>query len=193
MELQDKPLNPQESLALIERFITGTRSNVRRSSFGFIFWGILIAAAALLNYLLLLTPIADKAWIVWPVLCISGFIVTMAYYARNTRKEGAISAFGRFFKGLFMCGGITYFLLIFLCLMLKVTPTPFMLALTSLLITVAGLALRFRPFILGGLLFFVASIVSVLISPANQLLLIGVCFIIGYLVPGILLVRKEVE
>jgi hypothetical protein len=191
MELQDKPIDPQESLALIQRFIAGSRSNVKRSSFGFIFWGILIAAASILNYLLLLTAVAGRAWIAWPVLTISGFIITLVYYARNTRKAGAVSAFGRFFKGLFMCGGFTYFLLIFLCLSLRVTPAPFMLALTSLLVTVAGLALRFRPLVLGGILFCVASIASVFISPANQLLLIGVCFLLGYLVPGILLVRKE--
>lgn len=193
MELQDKPLDPQESLALIQKFITGTRNNMKRSSFGFIFWGILVAVASILNYLLLFTPAAGKAWMPWPVLCISGFIITLVYYARNARKSGAISAFGRFFKGLFMCGGLMYFLLIFLSLMLQVTPMPFVLALTSLLVTVAGLAIRFRPLVLGGLLFFVASIVGVFISPANQLLLTGVCFLLGYLTPGILLVRKEVE
>jgi len=48
MELQDKPLDPQESLKLIQQFIAGTRNNIRKSAFGFIFWGILIAVAALI-------------------------------------------------------------------------------------------------------------------------------------------------
>ncbi|HEY6082118.1 MAG TPA: hypothetical protein VIU45_01595 [Chitinophagaceae bacterium] len=193
MELQDKPLDPQESLKLIQQFIAGTRNNIRKSAFGFIFWGILIAVAALLNYFLTWVTSPEKAGLAWPVLTIGGFVTTIIYYSVNTRKDGAVSAFGFFFKWLFLCGGITYFLLIFICVELKVSPTPFMLALSALLITVSGLVLRFKPLFWGGILFFLTTIVSVFISPMSQLLLVGGSFLLGYLLPGILLVRKRNE
>lgn len=193
MELEDKPLDPQESLLLIQKFISGTRGNVRRSAFGFIFWGILIAVASFGNYLLMLIIKPEIASLIWPVLTIGGFIVTMIYYTANSKRDGAVSAFGRFFKWLFLCGGITYFLFIFLSAEEHISPTPFMLALTALLIIVAGLAMRFRPMIWGGILFFAVSIISVFVAPLNQLLLVGGSFIIGYLIPGILLVRKKEE
>lgn len=192
MELQDKPLDPQESLQLIQRFISGTRDNFRRSAFGFIFWGTLITVAALANYfLLLITP--DFAWIPWPVLTIGGAIATYIYYAVFGKKSGAISIYGHVFKWLFLCGGLTYFLFIFSCAELKISPTPFMLGLSWLLIVVAGLIMRFKPLVWGGILFFLATIVSVFISPTNQLLLTAGSFLIGYLLPGILLVRKKEE
>lgn len=190
MELKDKPLEPKESLELIQRFITGTRNNIKGSAFGFIFWGILIAVAALANYFLA-RVMPDYAWIAWPILTISGFIVTFIYYLAHSKKEGTVSAYGHVFKWLYLCGSITYFLFIFLCAELKISPAPFMLGLSWLLIIVAGLALRFKPLILGGVLFFLAAILSLFISPANQLLLIAVTFLIGYLLPGILIVRKK--
>lgn len=193
MELQDKPPDPQESLLLIQKFISGTRGNVRRSAFGFIFWGILIAVASFGNYLLMLIIKPEIASLIWPVLTIGGFTVTMIYYTANSKKDGTVSTFGHFFKWLFLCGGITYFLFVFLSVKENISPTPFMLALTALLITVAGLAMRFKPMIWGGILFFAVSISSVFVSPLNQLLLTGSSFIIGYLIPGILLVRKKEE
>lgn len=192
MELQDKPLDPQESLQLIQRFISGTRENFRRTAFGFIFWGILITVAALANYFLLLI-IPDLAWIPWPVLTIGGSIITFFYYAVYTKKSGVVSSRGTMFKWLFLCGGLTYFLFIYSCAELKISPTPFMLGLTWLLIVVAGLIIQFKPMVWGGILFFLATIVSVFISPANQLLLTAGAFLIGYLLPGILLVRKKEE
>jgi hypothetical protein len=189
MELQDRPLDPQESLQLIQKFITGTRSNIRRSAFAFIFWGILITVAALINYFLIRFSSSEQASLIWPVLSIGGFIVTLIYYGKHTRKPRAVSTFGRFISYLFLCGGVAYFLLIFLCVSLGVSPTPFMLALTSLLITVAGLAVRFRPLFWGGLLFFAATIASVFVSPENQLLLLAGSFLFGYMIPGVILVR----
>lgn len=193
MELQDKPLDPQESLQLIQKFISGARYNVRKSAFGFIFWGILIALAALLQYFLIQLTDFKMAWLPWPVLMTTGFIISIFYYSRHRQQEGVASSQGFFFQWLFFCGGITYFLLAFLCVKQNVSPTPFMLALTSLLIGVSGLVLRYKPLFRGGILFFVAAIVCVFISPVNQLLLMAGTIILGYLLPGILLTRKEQE
>lgn len=131
--------------------------------------------------------------LVWPVLSIAGLIVTVFYYAKHTRRQKAVSSFGRFFSYLFICGGVTYLLLIFLTVSSGISSTPFMLALASLLITVVGLTVRFRPFFWGGFLFFATSIASVFVSPENQLLLLSGSFLFGYLLPGIILVRKGEE
>lgn len=187
MELQDKPLDPSESLQLIQKFITGTRHNARKSAFGFIFWGALIALAALLQYSLVKFSSFSMPWLPWPVLMVGGFIFSAVYYSRGEKKEGMVSTYGHFFKWLFFCGGVIYFLLVFLSISQQVSPVPFVLALTSLLLTVAGLVMRYRPVIAGGILFFLAAIASIYLSLLNQLLLLALCIILGYLVPGILL------
>jgi hypothetical protein len=191
MELQDKPLDPKESLQLIQRFISGARYDVRKSAFGFIFWGILIAAAALLNYLLVAFTSFASPWLPWPVLMIGGFVFTMICYRRAAKRRGTISNYGYFFKWLFLCGGLIYFLMAFLCTQQGISPMPFMMALTSLLVGVSGFVLRYRPLIWGGVLFFLAAIAGVFLSGQGQLLLMVISILAGYMVPGILLTRGK--
>lgn len=193
MELQDKPLNPQESLQLIQKFISGARFSMRKFAFGIIFFGILTPLAALLHYFFIRFTNFSMPWLPWPVLMISGFIITMIYYARLGRKKETVTSTSIFFQWFFTWGGITYFLLAFLCVQQHINPTPFMLALTSLLIGVSGLALRYKPMLWGGILFFIAAIVCVFINPLNQLLMMAITIIIGYLIPGIMLTRKKAE
>ena len=190
MELQDRPLAPQESLLLIQKFISGTRYNASKSAFGFIFWGALIATAALLQYFLLKFTSFSEPWLSWPVLMTGGFIFSIFYYSRAQKRDSRLSNYGFFFKWLFFCGGVTYFLLVFLSVSQQISPMPFIIALTSLLITVAGLVMRYKLLTAGGILFFVAAIISIYLSPLNQLLLLTASIVIGYLIPGIMLAKR---
>lgn len=191
MELQDKPLSPQESLQLIEKFIAGARFSMRKFAFSIVLFGILIPLAALLQYFLIVFAKSEWSWLPWPVLMTAGFIISMIYYTRLGKKEGVDSTQALFFRSLFIWGGLSYFLLAFLCGALQVNPVSFMLALTSLLIGVSGLALRYPPLLWGGVLFFIVAIVCVYLAPVNQLLVMALSVIIGYLIPGILLTRQK--
>lgn len=191
MELQDKPPSAQESLQLIEKFIANTRFNMRKFAFSIILFGILIPVAALLQYFLIVFVKYELSWLPWPILMTGGFIFTMFHYARLSKNEGIDTLQGLFFRSLFVWGGLSYFLLAFLCGALQINPVCFMLALTSLLIGVSGLALRYPPLLWGGVLFFIAAIVCVYLTPLNQLLLMAFCVISGYLIPGILLTRQK--
>ncbi len=193
MELQDRPLDPQESLQLIQRFISGARYNMRKFAFGFVFMGILIALAALIQYVLIRFTDFKMNWLPWPVLMTAGFVCSMIYYSRYHKRKGAVSSLGLFFQWLFFCGGLTYFLLAFLCVQQQISPIPFMLALTSLLIGVSGLVIRYKPMFWGGVLFFLAAIICVFFTPLDQLLLMAITIIVGYLLPGVLLTRKRSE
>ncbi len=191
MELQDKPLDPQESLQIIQKFISSARYNLRRFAFAIIFWGVLIPLAALTQYALIQFTNFQMDWLPWAILMPVGFIFTSIYFVHWGKRKGAVPAKAFFFQWLFIWGGFTYFLFAFLSIKLQVIPIAFMLALTSLLIGVSGLVLRYMPLLWGGILFFISAIVCVFIDPLNQLLLMAVSLVIGYLLPGILLTRKE--
>ena len=191
MELQDKTLSPQEKIKLIEKFIAGARFNMRKIAFSIILFGILIPVAALLQYFLIVFMKSELSWLPWPILMTGGFIFAMIHYARLGKKEGVDTTQGLFFRSLYIWSGLSYFLIAFLCGALQVNPISFMLALTSLLIGVSGLALRYQPLLWGGVLFFIAAIVCVYLTPLNQLLLMALSVILGYLIPGILLTRQK--
>lgn len=52
---------------------------------------------------------------------------------------------------------------------------------------VSGLNLRFRPLIIGGILFFISAVTSIFIAEEYRPLVHGIAVIIGYLIPGYLL------
>jgi hypothetical protein len=191
MELQDKPMDPAESLQLIRTFISSVRYDARRAAFGFIFWGLLIAVAALLQYVLATFTGMREPWLPWPVLMAGGFLFSVIHHASRSRKREAVSTYGFFFKWLFFWSGFTYFLVAFLCVTQRISPVPFVLALTSLLVGVMGLVLRFAPLTAGGVLFFAAAVASVFLLPEVQLLLLALTVLAGYMLPGILLTRKQ--
>ena len=52
---------------------------------------------------------------------------------------------------------------------------------------VSGLMVRFRPLIIGGLVFLVAAIVSIYLRGTEQLLVLAIAMVFGYLIPGYIL------
>src|SRR5699024_620810 len=116
-------------------------------------------------------------WLSWAILMPAGFISTIIYFKTRDKKDKTTSSKSIFLRWLFIWSGITYFLLAFLCIAFHTSPTPFMLVLTSLLIGVSGLVLHYKPMFWGGVLFFLAAIACVFITPINQLLLMAIALI----------------
>lgn len=190
MQLQDTSPSPSESLQIIEAFISRAKQNLKTISFDLLLWGILVAFAALSHYLLLAIFKYQNAWLPWPVLMIGGSIFTTVYHISNRRKQKIQTFTDTFLMWLSISSGLVYFVIAFLCVKQTISPLPFMLAHTSVLILVTGAILRFKPLIAGGILFIAGAIIAAFLEEQNQLLLTTGIVIFGYLVPGILL-RKE--
>ena len=190
MQLQDTSPSPSESLQIIEAFISRAKQNLKAISFDLLLWGILVAFAALSHYLLLAIFKYQNAWLPWPVLMIGGSIFTTVYHISNRKKQKIQTFTDTFLMWLSISSGLVYFVIAFLCVKQTISPLPFMLAHTSVLILVTGAILRFKPLIAGGILFIAGAIIAAFLEEQNQLLLTTGIVIFGYLVPGILL-RKE--
>jgi len=190
MELKDMPSSPAESLQVIEAFIGRTKQNLKAKSFDLLLWGALVSLAALVHYLLITVFNYENAWLPWPILMIGGSIVTSVYHARNEKAKKIKTFTDTFLMWLSICSGLVYFLIAFLCVRQGISPLPYLFAHTSVLILVTGAVLKFKPLIMGGVLFFAGAIIAVFIDQQTQLLLTTGIVIGGYLIPGVLL-RKE--
>ena len=190
MQVQDTSPSPSESLQIIEAFIGRAKQNLKAISFDLLLWGILVVLAALSHYLLLAIFEYENAWLPWPVLMIGGSIFTTVYHISNRKKQKVKTFTDTFLMWLSICSGLVYFVIAFLCVRQTISPLPFMLAHTSVLILVTGAVLKFKPLITGGILFLAGAIIAVFLEEQDQLLLTTGIVIFGYLVPGILL-RKE--
>ena len=54
-----------------------------------------------------------------------------------------------------------------------------------------GIGIKFRPMVLGGISFWLLAIVAFLVDPYTQSLVTAISVILGYLVPGTILRKKE--
>jgi len=201
----------QESMAVINEMIDRARNNFRRGSGNsMIFWGVSIAAIALANCLLLafLKPkFENYSYSVW-ALCLPLVFVDFYVNWKNGRtklvKTHIDSIIGSIWQGFLITYAIflaaifanyradawSGFLFIFI--------TPFVLLLCGLCTYATAKACRFKPLIFGAIVFWAGfacwSVIAALNIDVNknfQFIILAVCMLLGFVVPGIMLNKKS--
>ena len=192
MENTEKQLSHQESLDLIQSMIDTARNKVAEDGFHFIMWGTLVIICSLLNYALIKAGYENTSYIPWLVMPFIGAPLAF-YYERQLKKQGhAKTHLEDYIKYLWLSYAITLFFAIFFSVSMNASPIPFILMITGMATFTTGMALKFRPLIAGGIVFWMLTIVCFFLSPLNQLLADALGILLGYIIPGILL-RKEAQ
>lgn len=186
----EKPLSPQESMDVIMRAISRTKDDVRANSFYFMLWGWLMTVASFGFFVLMEFVHTPFAFIPFPILAATGFITTFVHYTR--RKTDATESHLTFFlTRMWAVLGLCYMIAVFINVRAGVMPFTYTLLLGGLGTLVSGWTMKFRPLIVGGIVFLVTSVVSVYVPLEYKALLHGVAIVTGYLVPGYLLKNAE--
>lgn len=189
---QEKTLNPNESLQLIQEMIANSRKKYQKNNFYYLMWGWLLLISGVAEYVLHYPLEYDQSWIVWPIQGIVGGIISFIYGAKASKKAQTTTALDRIFTGLWMSFVICLILMIvFTVMVFKTTPTPHVLLLTGLPTIVSGIALKFKPLIVGGGMFWAWGIVSFLIPFEYCSIIFSAAILTGYIIPGYLLKNKE--
>ena len=185
METIETGLDPSQSLQVISETISKTKENIRQHSFCFMLWGWLIAIANFSFYILHSFTDFRLYFLPFPILVVIGIIATIAYY---TRSENASETYlGNYLKKLWIVLAISFILAVFITITHQQTPFSYTLLIGGIGTLASGLALRFRPLIIGGILFLLAFVLSAFVAEDYKPLIQGIAVITGYLVPGYLL------
>jgi short subunit fatty acids transporter len=72
----------------------------------------------------------------------------------------------------------------FLSLKVDAYPNPFILGVTAMATAASGLMVRFRPLVIGAMVFLAAAVISSYLNGTDQLLVFAVSMVLVYLVPG---------
>ena len=156
----EKTLTPEESLQIIQKSISNSRRNMREGSFYYLLWGWALILASLANYFLIRYLIGQERY---------DDIMLMS-----------LLAWGVFL----VAAGLLMGLMTFLSLKVDAYPTPFILGVTAMATAVSGLMVRFRPLVIGALVFMAAAVISSYLRGTDQLLVFAVAMVLGYLIPG---------
>jgi hypothetical protein len=183
----ERILLPQESLALIAEAIRKTKENYRENSRFFLLWGWLIVTASLGFFLLRQYTATRFYFLPFPVLSAIGIVTTLLWYRQLKAEAPTETYLSYFFNRLWLVVGMGFIVVVFVSVSRGMSPFLYTLVVAGIGTLVTGLAMKFRPLVWGGILFFAAAVAGIYLPSAGLPLLNGLAMIGGYLVPGYLL------
>ncbi len=181
---------PEQSLKLIQDMMLQAKRSFHKVHFYFLLWGILFALAGISAYVIASTG-SPYSWVVYPAAGIIGGIISGIRSGREGRAQHATTTMDRVHQWLWISYLITLLLLIIALVYLRVDPNPFVLILTGLPTFASGALMRFKPLLVGGLLFWTIGMVSFFAFREYSPLIYSFGIIVGYIIPGIMLKREE--
>lgn len=190
----EKEFSPQESLELIQSMIDKTKNKFSDNSFYFLFWGWLVFAACISQFVLKVYFNYPYHFIVWWTMPIGG-IITAFYGRQQARKEKVKTFVDEATDYLWMAIAFAFIALVIIN---STSPNAWESAFTYYILLYAigtfttGRLIKFRPLVIGGVINFVLAIICTKLSFDYQLLLGALAILISYIIPGHLL-RKQYQ
>jgi hypothetical protein len=196
MENVEKEFTPEESLQLISQVITKTRRSFKITSVYLILWGWVMVIASLACFSLIRYMVSNHqfkyinlgAWLTWMIPIFIAIIIERFYInRRHVKVERTKSLIGNIIQMLWYANGVAIIVGCFISYKLNFYPTPIILIIIGIPTTVTGYIIKFKPLMIGGVIFWLASIVSIFTSSDYQLIVCAISIFSGYLIPGYLL------
>jgi len=190
MENKEKFMTGEESLKIITDMINKTKVNIRQGSFHLLFWGWLIFACSLSEYLLWKFTDYATPWYVW-FFMVPGVMISMIYGFTTGRKAKVHTYADMLYMWTWM-GFLAAAIVLFVIVSKHMeTVAPFILTLAAMPTFISGFIIKFKPLIFGGITFWILALIAHFAGPSVAPLAVPVAMLTGYLIPGYLL-RKRV-
>lgn len=179
----------EEGLKTIYSMIEATRGNIGGNYLYYLLWGYLVSIACILEFLFIRVYPFKHHYLVWPIMMGAGVIASTVMSLWQRRKQNHKTIIGHMMT--YLWGGwlVTLLLLQLFANMLNEYNLilPLTMAMYGLGVFVSGGIIKFRPLILGGILSWIAAMVSFFQPHDIQLLITTGTLVVGYIVPGYIL------
>ncbi len=183
-------MTPAQSLEVIQHMVRQAKRSVQKSNYYFLLWGSLFATAGVIDHALRVNGF-DLHWLVWPVMGLIGAVLSGIRGAREGRESGVMTMMDRVQMWLWISYTITLVLVIVAVVSSGGDPNAYVLLLTGLPTFVSGVLIRFKPLVIGGMLFWAIGLVLLFALQEHSSLVFAFALLVGYIIPGILLKRHE--
>lgn len=200
-------LTEQNSLELIEEMIMQTRGNIQKGAANvMLFSGYSVAIIALLNIILIY--VLDKPYYsfwIWLLMIPVSMINCMIRNKREkivvvkTHIDKIVSQiwFAFLISTVIFLVAIFSFVFVFNVWKLTILITPTILIMLGLAQYATAVATRFIPFMRGAYVFWVGAVLCpvsyFLINIDIQFIVLAICMLVGFVIPGYILNRKAEE
>ncbi len=186
--MDQKPLTPEKSLALIAQVIGEAKVKFEENGVIYAMWGAMLAGAALFQYAMLKNDQAEISFYGYLLLPL-GSLFSWYYYAKKRNgKQNQVSrnvsiAWGIISVNLLVLG-------FFFHAVLQDNLTPVLLLLMGIGTAISGSLIRSQVILIAGLLLNLSGFICFHLDWINHPLLLGISAILFILVPGLLLMAK---
>lgn len=187
---EEKNFQALDSLRLIEQMINTAKNRLADDGFYIIFWGWLVFAAALINYI---TWCFELMWgfLVWPVLMPLGAIVSFIAGRKRKKNEHVKTLVDSYLHYVWLSFGIGLGVALLFIGQNGMRSTYFFLMLLYGIATLSsGGLLAFKPLIYGSVVSFAMAIAAMFVPQRELLLCIAFALLFSYIVPGHLLKKQ---
>lgn len=192
--MDNKELNPQESLELIESMINRVKNRFSEDGFQYILWGWVVFGCAVMQFILLHFFKYERHYLAWNFIWIAVIIQTIYVWKRNKQKVVKTYTDEIIF---FIWLSFLIMSFIYSYLIGEIAGndyyrhiTPIMLASYGMPVFLSGIVLRFKPLIIGGIGCWILSPVSIYLNFEYRLLMPAVAMLIAWIIPGYMLSKK---
>ena len=190
MENEEKIMTGEESLKIITDMINKTKVSIRQSSFHLLFWGWLIFACSLTEYLLWKFTDFTSPWYVW-FFVIPGVFVSLIYGFTKGRQERVFTYATMVYVWTWIAFFIASLILSVILWKRMESFAPFILTIAAMPTFISGIILRFKPLIIGALTFWIFALIAHFGGNEVSALAVPAAMLTGYLIPGYLLKKKD--
>lgn len=183
--------NFKESLKVIDKMIAQAKYRSHPAE-GFVtlFWGFLTMSAALLHWYLSVVKGLPYAPAAWMLMIVGAIVTTIAN--RKVKREKPVKTYIDVLIGQIWLAFMASFTVLFFAL----APAHSLFLPTVILLYgsvqwVHGWLLKFTPYKVGAVTFWLASSMAFHLPQEQQLLILAAAVVVGFMVPGYLLHKKS--
>jgi hypothetical protein len=176
----------EEGLKTIYAMIKLTKGSIGANYLYYLLWGYLVALACILEYLFIRVVHSEHSYLVWPVIMGAGLVASAIFTWRQQRTRTHMTFIGNI-MGYLWGGWLFSFLILLLFANLRHDYSlimPVTMVMYGLGIFVSGGVISFKPFIIGGILAWIASVAAYFQPHDVQLLIMIATVILSYIIPG---------
>jgi len=192
----ENDFSPQQSLQLIESMINRSKDKFAEDGLMYLFWGWLVFACSLLQFMLLHIMQYPRHYIVW-LATIPAFIFQFFYVYIKRKQQTVVTYTGYIIGFVWITFAVVIILLGFLIGFLTTGEyythiIHILLAVYGMPVFLTGVIIRFRPLIYGGIACWILCIASTFIKVYDyQFLCIPVSMLVAWIIPGYMLRLKS--
>lgn len=191
MTQQNENLSATDSLQLINNMINQAKNRFSENGFLYLLWGWLILFCSIAHFVFLKMGWFQHPEIIW-ASCWLAVIFQIVYLSKQKKKEKVKTYSENIINYIWVSFGIC--MMIIAIMMSKTNNWSLMNSIVLLLYGtptfLSGIAMQFKPLVIGGIICWGLAILSVFILPIYVLLLLAVAVISAWIIPGYLLSAK---